>query len=221
VASAMGLEIIVPDHAEVISAVGDALSLVRAERERTFNNPTPADVQALVSEVEGEAMLAGASASTLDVRVEQVVERGATRVTVTGAVGLSSGAMPGRQVAPRDEITSIASSRGFETVTSLGHYWFATANAAGHLAVFDLYGDLVVEARGEALSARDATPERVDEAVVRQTKRVGPVSIPPDGWIIGGTRFLQAPDTSGAAIMETALALGTGGTDVTIIVGRT
>ena len=37
VASAMGLEIVVPPKAEVISAVGDALSLVRAERERTLD----------------------------------------------------------------------------------------------------------------------------------------------------------------------------------------
>ncbi len=99
VAQAMGLDIVVPAKAEVISAVGDALSLVRAERERTFDKPSPADIERLVTEVEGEAIAAGASASSIDVRVEHLAERSAVRVVVTGAVGLSSGAMPGRQPA--------------------------------------------------------------------------------------------------------------------------
>ena len=91
----MGLDIVVPEHAEVISAIGDALSLIRVERERTFNAPTAADTQALIAEMEAEAIRAGAGATTLDVRVEQIAERGAVRVTVTGAVGLDSGALPG------------------------------------------------------------------------------------------------------------------------------
>ena len=45
VAGAMGLDIVVPEKAEVISAIGDALSLVRAERERTFDQPTPAEIE--------------------------------------------------------------------------------------------------------------------------------------------------------------------------------
>jgi N-methylhydantoinase A/oxoprolinase/acetone carboxylase beta subunit len=42
VAKALGLEVIVPAGAEVISSIGDALSLVRAERERTFATIGPA-----------------------------------------------------------------------------------------------------------------------------------------------------------------------------------
>ena len=41
VAAGMGLELVVPEHAEVISAVGDALSLIRVEREQTVDSPTP------------------------------------------------------------------------------------------------------------------------------------------------------------------------------------
>ena len=128
VAGAMKLDIVVPESAEVISAIGDALSLVRAERERTFNQPTPAELQALVAEVEAEAILAGASASTLDVRVEQVVERGAVRVTVTGAVGLNSGAVPGRQPATRAEVSALAAARQYADIAPLGQYWFGFAS---------------------------------------------------------------------------------------------
>ena len=196
VAGALELDIVVPERAEVICAIGDALSLVRAERERTFNQPTPAELQALVAEVETEAILAGASASTLDVRVEQVVERGAVRVTVTGAVGLNSGAVPGRQPATRAEVSALAAARQYPDVAPLGQYWFATRlDRGGNVAVFDLYGDLVIDVAGETVDAGRATAEGIDAAIVRRTKRVGPVSIAPAVWVIGGARFLQVADT--------------------------
>ena len=222
VAGAMGYDIVVPEHAEVISAIGDALSLVRAEREQTFNAPTPADLEALVAAVEAEAMRAGASASTLDVRVEQIVERGAVRVTVTGAVGLSAGAVPGRNPATRDEIAEIAGARGYGHVAAMGQYWFATKpDKGGHVAVFDLYGDLVIDVNGETLDASAATATAVDDAVARRTKRVGPVSIAPDIWVIGGTRFLQVAGSDARAVLDTAATVADGGTATTIIIGRT
>jgi hypothetical protein len=51
-AGTLGLDCQIPPGAEVISSMGDALSLVRAERERTVSRPTPADVDALIAEVE-------------------------------------------------------------------------------------------------------------------------------------------------------------------------
>jgi N-methylhydantoinase A/oxoprolinase/acetone carboxylase beta subunit len=222
VAGAMKLDIVVPESAEVISAIGDALSLVRAERERTFNQPTPAELQALVAEVEAEAILAGAGAATLDVRVEQVVERGAVRVTVTGAVGLNSGAIPGRQPATRAEVSALAAARHYTDVAPLGQYWFATRlDHGGNVAVFDLYGDLVIDVAGETVDAGTATAEGIDAAIARRTKRVGPVSIAPDVWVIGGARFLQVADTDPRAVLETAATLTEGGADATIIIGRT
>jgi N-methylhydantoinase A len=49
VANGMGLEIVVPERAEVISAIGDALSLIRAERERTIAQPTTAETDRLIA----------------------------------------------------------------------------------------------------------------------------------------------------------------------------
>ena len=126
-ARAMGLEIVVPENAEVISAIGDALSLVRAERERTFDDPDPGRHAGSSSRSWKPKRSARArAASTLDVRVEQIVERGAVRVTVTGAVGLNSGAVPGRAPAEASDITATAAARGYSGATSLGQYWLAT-----------------------------------------------------------------------------------------------
>ena len=70
-----------------------------------------------IAEVEAEAIRAGAGATTLDVRVEQIAERGAVRVTVTGAVGLDSGAVPGPATGrPRTEIAAAAAARGYDDV---------------------------------------------------------------------------------------------------------
>ncbi|HUR75172.1 MAG TPA: hydantoinase/oxoprolinase family protein, partial [Sporichthya sp.] len=116
VARRMGVGIIVPPRAEVISAVGDALSLIRAERERTFatNSSTDnaAELALLVAEVEAEAVRAGAGPASLDVRVEHIPERGAVRVTATGAVGLASEAVPGRPPADADSARDAGAERG-------------------------------------------------------------------------------------------------------------
>jgi N-methylhydantoinase A/oxoprolinase/acetone carboxylase beta subunit len=220
VATAMGLDIVVPDNAEVISAVGDALSLIRAERERTFSRATPEDTQALIAEVEAEAVRAGASASTLDARVEHVPERGTVRVTVTGAVGLNAGALPGRGPASHDDALAVASGSGYSAVEQRGQYWLARGPAAGRVAVLDLYADLVVDVHGETLDARVAGADDIAAAITRRTRRVGLVTIEPDLWIVGGARFVQAVDTDPRAVCDTARSLGHDGIDATIIIGR-
>ena len=220
-ALAMGLEVVVPENAEVISAIGDALSLIRVERERTFNAPTAADTQELIAEMEAEAIRAGAGGTTLDVRVEQIAERGAVRVTVTGAVGLDSGALPGRQPATATEIAAAAAARGYDDATPVGQYWLATrVDRGSRVAVFDYYGDLVVDLEGETLTLEGATAGAVSDALDRRTKRVGPMTIAPDVWIIGGARFLQVVDTTPQSIVDTATALTGDGAPATVIIGR-
>jgi N-methylhydantoinase A/oxoprolinase/acetone carboxylase beta subunit len=215
IGSAMGLPVAVPPRAEVISAIGDALSLIRAERERTFDETSAAATEALIAEVEAEAMRAGAAASTLDVRVEQIPERGAVRVTVTGAVGLSSGAVPGREPASAADIAAIARERKYPDPRAVGQYWLAVDN--GRVAAFDRFGDLVVDVRAETLESADA--DAVTAAIERQTKRVGPLSITPDAWVVSGARFLQVPDVEPEAIVATADAIA-GDSVPVVIIGR-
>ncbi len=70
VAAMLGLECLVPDGAEVISSIGDALSLVRAERELAARAPTSEEVQALTEQARGAVVAAGAAPASVDVRVE-------------------------------------------------------------------------------------------------------------------------------------------------------
>ncbi|HEX2382390.1 MAG TPA: hydantoinase/oxoprolinase family protein [Acidimicrobiales bacterium] len=226
VATAMGLEIVVPPRAEVISAVGDALSLVRAERERTFDRATAADIERLVAEVEAEALAAGAAASSLDVRVEQHPERSAVRVIVAGAVGLSSGAVPGRQPATEAEVDETARAHGYENPQPIGQYWIATTDGRRRrVLALDRYGDVTVEVDGVVLRLPSADPHdaesTISAALDDNIRRVGPVSIVADAWVISGSRFLQLPQPDARDVFETMQTVGRGSIDTTVvIIGR-
>jgi hypothetical protein len=203
----------------VISAIGDALSLIRAERERTFHAPTAADTRRLIAEVEAEAVQAGAGAASLDVRVEHNRERGTVRVTVTGAVTLSSGAVPGRRPATAQDAAGAAEERGYPDVSPAGQHWLAVRPGRGpRVAVFDRFADLIVDVEGEAVRAEEGAD--LGAVIARHTRRVGPVTMVPDAWVVGGARLLQVPEPTPESIAETAALLATDGVAVTIIVGR-
>src|SRR5262249_1356109 len=103
VAARLGLECVVPPNAEVISSVGDALSMVRPGGEIPIGAPPPADFDAIGKAVEQEAIDAGAAPSTLDLRLDYVADRHTLRAVATGAIGLTAGATLGRPPVSRGE----------------------------------------------------------------------------------------------------------------------
>ena len=118
-----------PD-AEVISSIGDALSLVRAARSgRSSIRPPPTSTSS-VAEVEEEAMRVGAGPASLDVRVEYVADRHTLRAVATGSVGLESGARPGRAPASAEVIAARAADLGGEAPTRVGGFWVVAARLA-------------------------------------------------------------------------------------------
>ncbi len=79
VAQMMGYECVVPDRAEVISSIGDALSLIRAERERTLHAFDPQVARQLAAEVENEVVAAGAAPTSVEVLIEEQPDKGTVR----------------------------------------------------------------------------------------------------------------------------------------------
>jgi hypothetical protein len=221
VATAMGLELVIPPNAEVISAIGDALSLVRVERERTFTAPTAADTQRLVAEAEAEAIAAGAGAASLEVRVEQVAARSSVRVMVTGAVGLTAGALPGRQPATDTEAARAAAGRGYPAPARHGQFWLAAdTGRGGRVALFDRYADLVIDVAGETVRLADDPAAALAAALGRRTRRVGPVTVEPSAWLISGPRLLQLPAPTPPSIVDAVGTLAAAGEPTTIVIGR-
>ncbi len=181
VANSLGLECLVPPGAEVISSIGDALSLVRVERERTIVSPRAEDSAALAAEAEEACVAAGASPASVDVRVEYESERSTLRAIATGAVGLEAG-QPARAQARRAR----RSHRG------LRGPWIGTARArwarsgsradggdddGGPVLVLDRFGDVVSEGWGSVVQlADDDAAADVGNLVKRYTRQLGPMT---------------------------------------------
>ncbi len=217
VASLLGIECTIPPDAEVISSVGDALSLVRAARERTIEDPTAADVDALVADVEQEAVAAGAGPATIEVRIEYVADRKALRAVATGSIGLEAGALPGRSALDETAVAARAAEQGFAGVVAAGAFWVAERD--GKVVVLDRFGDVVVDTAGEVLRAESAGVARdeVGSAIERWTRNVGPMSVTPSVWVLRGTRLTEL---GSGTLVDAVVDLAGSDPGVAVVVGR-
>lgn len=182
VAKRMGLPCTVPADAEIISSIGDALSMVRAERERTVSALTADVVRQLSDEAESEALAAGAAPGSVEVRIEELPERGTVRAIATGTVGLRSGAIGGQEVITVEAMT--AREPADAEVTQAGAFWLVSRR--GTIAIFDRFGDPVATVKGERCGITElaATVERL-------TRIRGPVTLRPTIWAISGGRIAE------------------------------
>ena len=218
VAARLGVPCTVPPGAEVISSIGDALSLVRAARERTIVDPTAADIDQLVAEVEEEAVRVGAGPATLDVRVEYVADRHALRAVATGAVGLESGARPGRSPVSAEVIDARATELGAERPTPVGGFWVARRDA--HVVVFDRFGDVIIDTPGEVIAASAGRPPNRDDvaaAVDRHARHLGPIKVSASVWVVRGVRVTEL---GSGELVDAALSLAGDDSEAAIVVGR-
>jgi hypothetical protein len=210
VAAMLGWPLVIPEHAEIISSIGDALSLLRAERERTTGTSSGgiADaqlIQSLMAEVEDEVVAAGASPASVEVRLEEEPERSTVRAVATGAIGLTSGALPGRS--EMDEHAVQALTAPGTQVRRSGRYWLTVDGE--HIRVLDRYGDMVTAVDG-TVSSEAALGDDVE----RLTRHRGPVLLRPSVWIIDDRRVIEfaTPDVAANGYVGRA--------DITYLVGR-
>jgi hypothetical protein len=223
-ARALGFECIVPPAAEVISSVGDALSLVRVERERTFASAEGADVATLVADVEAEAVAAGAAPASLDVQVHQIPSKGAVRVVATGAVALASGLVPGRAPVGAEEAAAAAAQAGFAAPEPVGSYWLSRRAdggraEGGRVLLLDRFGDVVLDVKGEAAAVPAAGPdgaELIGRLVAGQVRHMGPVTLAPTVWLVAGHRLTELSEAEQADPVRQLPA----GEHAVVVVGR-
>ncbi len=206
VAKMLGWPIAIPEHAEIISSIGDALSLLRAERERTLAVIDRATTEAMMSEVEAEVLAAGASPSTIEVRLEEVPERSIVRAIATGAVGLTAGALPGRRECSEAEIT--AQHPNARSLRAVGAYWLADEGET--VGILDRYGDEL-----QRISGRVASESALSGTVDELTRYRGPVTLRPSVWIIDNRRMIEL------ASFDATKNPYVGRTDIAYVVGRT
>ncbi len=196
VAQRMNLRCTVPAGAEIISSIGDALSMVRAERERTVSVLTADVVRQLSEDAENEALAAGAAPGTVEVRIEELPERGTVRAIATGTVGLRTGALPGQTLVTREHLIDREQASPDE-VAAAGAFWLLTRRS--QVEIFDRFGDPVCTLKGER--------SEVDELaanVQRFTRYRGPVTLRPTIWLINAGRIAEL---TGGDMIEATTAL--------------
>ncbi len=86
VAEKMGLPFEIARRAEVISAIGAALAMVKETIEKNILNPSQADLAALRAEAEKAVARMGADPATIEVTVEVDAQKNLVRATATGSV---------------------------------------------------------------------------------------------------------------------------------------
>jgi hypothetical protein len=196
VARRMNMPCTVPAGAEIISSIGDALSMVRAERERTVSVLTADVVRQLSDDAESEALAAGAAPGTVEVRIEELPERGTVRAVATGTVGLRTGALPGQTLVTHEHLVDRQHADPHE-LTPAGAFWLLTRR--GHVEIFDRFGDPVCTLKGERSGVGELAAD-----VLRFTRYRGPVTLRPAIWLISGGRIAEL---TGSDMIEAATAL--------------
>ena len=219
-ARGMGFEWRIPPNAEVISSVGDALSLVRVEIERTFARSGPAELARLHLEAERAAVAAGASPASLQVESQAVPERRALRVVALGSVALDGEGTPGE--GRRDEEVLAATARGVlgpavELVA--GNFYYAVFCAGDgevrRFGVVDRHGTLAIAGEGRVVAGLGhEVAAELAELLPHLVRHVGPVVVAPAVRVVRGPRLvdltmLSSPDkVLSAALAECELAEG-------------
>jgi N-methylhydantoinase A len=185
----------IPPDAEVISSVGDALSMVRIELEKTLVNPDGAAIEALHRNVEEAAINAGANPSTVQVESEAVPERGALRVAAYGSLALESGS--NETPLDLDDERELAQRVLGTTPSLMGRTPFYAvygndSTPQKSFIVIDRKGSIVVAASGTALIGTGVeVGAALAERVPALTRHFGPLKVGPAVRVIRGARLID------------------------------
>jgi len=200
VARLLGRKVLHPRHPEVLSSIGAALSLVRAERTRSAVD-SAAGAAELAAEAERACVAAGAAPATVAVETSYDAKHRLLRAVATGAVALETGAATRTPVPVVERHAAAAGALGVteETVTLLAandFYRVYSENGSGRVAVVDELGVVPV-----AENARRIFAGRGPEFVARLAAELhagslnlGVGTMLPRVLLVCGSRILDLSD---------------------------
>lgn len=206
----------IPEDAEVISSIGDALSVVRVEIERSLSRPTAEAVAEVHREAEAAALRAGASPASVQVESTSVPERGALRVTAFGAVALDSGRHDvvgnGEN---RDEIARCELGADAHVVFS-SEFFSVYCTGEGDkrdFVVIDRTGAMCAKGKGRIITGQGSeVAAALEERIPALVRNYGPISVAPALRFVRGSSLVDLTLISNpeearqAALAECALA---------------
>ena len=195
----------IPEDAEVISSVGDALSLIRIEVERALPEASSAAIAEVHRAAEAAAVDAGAAPSTIQVESEAVPERRALRAIAYGSVAM--GTEPaGTTDVPLGTIADGVLGSGADRVAENPFYSVFTKEEA--FVVLDRRGSVAAHGKGVVLTGSGSeVAAGLQERLPTFVRHFGPIAVAPAMRVLRGPRLvdlslLSSPD----AATEAALA---------------
>jgi N-methylhydantoinase A len=204
VARRLGAELVSPEHAEVLSSVGAALSLVRAEVVRTATAAEGASAKlAAARQAERECVESGASPATVSTEASYEPGEGVVRAVATGAVQLEAGAATRRPAADAQRLSAAAAALRMKTshlslVASSDFYrvYYSGNGSGGEVAVVDPLGGvpLAESARELLVGQGEDFIARLGVAVDDASVNLGVASMLPRVALVCGPRIIDLSD---------------------------
>ena len=203
VARLLGREVVRPEHPEILSSIGAALSLVRAEVTRTSGAVAPLE---LTREAERACVEAGAAPASVTVETAYDSTTGVVRAVATGAVALEVGVVEREPVS--DEARLRAAAAALEVaperlglVAANDYYRVYSENGSGGVAVVDGLGSVPVAENADRVFAAAGTAfvERLAREVDEGSLKLGLATMLPRVVVVCGPHILDLSEARRAA----------------------
>jgi N-methylhydantoinase A/oxoprolinase/acetone carboxylase beta subunit len=213
VARRLGRPYVRPGHPEILSSIGAALSLVRAEATRHCSGPGA--TLELVREAERACVEAGAAPQTVTVESFFVAREGLLRAVATGAVALESGAASREPVGEPGQLRAAAAAlemgeADLEMVAHNDFYRVFCENGSGRVAVVDGLGSVPLAETAKRVITRDASAmlAELEGAIEAGTVNLGVATLLPRVALVCGPHIVDMSDARRAEeILATAGAV--------------
>lgn len=142
VAEKLGFPFEIADRAEVISAIGAALAMVRETIERNIVDPSQDDLKSMRAEAEQAVLAMGADPETVEVTIAIDAQKSIVTATATGSVAFSEGETgPVEEVDPQERLQTLKETapkeESFEEMGDTDQYYlFKSARVEKYLFFF-------------------------------------------------------------------------------------
>lgn len=194
---ALRLEWRIPKDAEVISSIGDALSLVRVEMEKAMPRDDATAVARLHYDVEAAAIEGGAEPGSVQVESVAIPERHALRIVATGSAALDSSSPASDHPLDVESLKLVAKEALHEDVTLVArssHYAVFTGAGqhGGRFVVVDRHGSIAIEGHGDVIALPgEKLADKLASAVPSMTRHIGPIAVAPAVRLVRGSRLVD------------------------------
>jgi N-methylhydantoinase A/oxoprolinase/acetone carboxylase beta subunit len=199
VAERLKRPLIRPEHPEVLSSIGAAVSLVRAELTR--NGTADGAAVELAREAELACVASGAAPATVTVETAFDQREGVLRAVATGAVALEVGAADREPATDETRLRAAADALGMapdelELVAQTGFYNVYSENGSGRVAAVDGLGAVALaeDARRVLAASGPDLVEALRREVEAATRNLGVATLLPRVSLVCGSQILDLSD---------------------------